>query len=233
MKHIQLIAFCLLFFPQQSISAEIAALGLTQSYSRDAHLCREAAALLSEDNACRPHNTDNLMQKCGGDNAFFVLVGGTLIKVFEEVATNEYGYTEVYHSIGSSLNGFDVVYVQRFQGDRHPRLVETWKVNSSDFDNVLKIPPGPITYAQAKSFLPRETNALEFEDMLKRGEKLSDEWSPVIDIFGEPYLVERECSGEWGYGGYYACNKVIKLTVKKLFKDKNAVPYCQYSKTKK
>jgi hypothetical protein len=55
----------------------------------------------------------------------------------------------------------------------------------------------------------------------------------VIELFGHPYLVERECAGLWAYGGYYVCNRVIKLTVKKLAADKQTVPVlsvCQSAK---
>lgn len=81
--------------------------------------------------------------------------------------------------------------------------------------------------------VPQETNATEFAAMLTAGEKLTDEWSPVIDIHGKPYLLERECSGRWVYGGDYACKRVIKLTVKRLSKDRKAVPYCQFTKARK
>jgi hypothetical protein len=169
---------------------------------------------------------------------YSVLVHGEPLRVFEEIATNQYGYTQVYRSIGSSLNGFAIIYVQRFQGDNQPRLVETWRVEASDLDAVLEIPPGPIPYEEwiemkPRSRLPRETNELEFSEMLKRGEKLTDDWSPVIDIFAEPYLIERECQGLWAYGGFYACHKVIKLTVKKLIRGKKTIPYCRFSNVKK
>ena len=219
-------------FPTLSLSVEIAAHQLTQSYSRDDRVCKEAAAMLTEDKACRPSDAIN----CSEEETYSVLVRGSRLRVFEEIATNQYNYTQVYRSTGSSLNGFAIVYVQNFQGDRRPRLVETWKVNAAELNEVMKLPPGPIPYQQwvkMRPLPPRETNAVGFAAMLKRGEKVTDEWSPVIDIYDEPYLIERECSGVWAYGGYYACNKVIKLTIKKLTKDKKTVPYCQFAKAKK
>ncbi len=231
MRHITLILFLLLFFPPQSISAEIAAHGLTLSYSRDTRICGEASELLSDDKSCRPFDVG----RCVSDEeTSSILVRGERLFVFEEIADNEYGYKQVYRSVGSSLNGFAIIYVTRTyrEDSPSPRSVETWKVDASDLDAVMKLPPGPIISKGWKPE-PLETNALEFDEMLKRGEKLTDEWSPVIDIFGEPYLIERECSGLWTYGGYYACNRVIKLTVKKLTKGKKTVPYCQFSKPKK
>lgn len=188
--------------------------------------------MLSEDKACR--QADAI--KCTEVETYSVSIRGNQLRVFEEIATNQYNYTQVFRSTATSLRDIAIIYVQSFQGDRHPRLVETWKVDAADLDQVLKLPPGPWRsdqWIKMKPLPPRETNAVEFAAMLQRGEKLTEEWSPVIEINGEPYLVERECSGTWAYGGYYACNKVIKLTIKKLTKDKKTVPYCQYAKAKK
>jgi len=221
------VAILLVLFPAMSMSADIAAHGLDLSYSRDKQICREAAELLADDKACRPDDLG-----CPNEEGHFVVLRGARLKVFEEIATNEYGYTEVYRATGSSLNGFAVVYVQRFQGDRFPRLVETWKMDAAALEEVLKLPPGPVLSVSAIK-VPQETNATEFATILHRGQKLTDEWSPVIEIHGEPYLVERECSGRWVYGGIYACNKVIKLTAKRLSKDRKAAPYCQFTKARK
>lgn len=231
MKICALTTLLLLLFPVVSMPADITAHSLTLSFSRNEGICMEVAAYLSEDKACRPFD----VKRCSWEENYSILVRGTKSRVFEEIATNQYGYTQVYRSIGSSLSGFSIVYVQKFQGDKNPRLVETWKVKAGDLDNVLNLPPGPTPYQQwikMKPLPPRETNAVEFASLLKQGEKLSDEWSPVIEIDGVPYIIERECSGLWVYGGYYACNKVIKLTIMKLFKDIKAVPYCQFVKSK-
>jgi len=232
MKLSTVTAFLFAVFPALSLSAEIAAHRLAKSYSRDDRVCKEAAAMLAEDKACRPSDAIN----CTEEEMYSVLVRGSRTRVFEEITTNQYNYTQVFRSTGASLNGFAIIYVQSFQGDRHPRSVETWKVDAAELDEVLKLPPGPKPYQQwikTKPLPPRETNAVEFAAMLKRGEKLTDEWSPVIKIYGVPYLIERECSGTWTNGGYYACNKVIKLTIKKLAKDKKTVPYCQFTRAKK
>lgn len=225
-------ALLFVFFPTLSLSAEITAHQLTLSYSRNDKICEKTADLLSVDKACRPKDVLN----CSDKESYSVNIGGAPLKVFGEIATNLYGYTQVYRAIGSSLNGFAIIYVQNFQGDRHPRLVETWKVDLTELDAVLMLPPGPIPYwkwSDIQPKPPKEKNALEFAAMLKRGEKVANEWSPVIDIYDEPYLIERECSGRWVFGGFYACNKVIKLTVKKLVRDKNTVPYCQFVRMKK
>lgn len=224
--------FSLAFISELSLSAEIATHQLVQSYSRNDEVCKEAASLLTADKACRPDDAIN----CSEEEMYSVSINGAPKRVFEELATNQYGYTQVFRAVGSSVKEFTIVYVQQFKGDRHPRLAETWKVDSKALDEVLKLTPGPIPYerwVKMNPLPPREANASEFAAMLNRGEKLTDEWSPVIDILGEPYAIERECSGVWAYGGYYACNKVLKLTVKKLTIDKKTVPYCQFSKPKR
>ncbi len=202
-----------------------------QSYARDTRICKKAYKLIEDAESCRPF--DNIM--CWSIDISSIHITDVLGKppfVFEEIATNEYGYTSVYRSINSSLNGFAIIYVERYQGERYPRLVETWKVDTSDLDEVMKLQK---RYEMDLGFAdPQiEKNASEFAEMLKRGEKLTNEWSPVIDIFGEPYLIERECIGLWAEGGFYACEKAIKLTIKKLIKDKKTAPYCQFSKAKK
>lgn len=232
MRLCKITIFLFAFFPALSLSAAIPAHQLTQSYSRDDRVCRDAAAMLADDKACRPFDAIN----CSGEEDDSVLVRGRRSRAFEEIATNQYNYTQVSRSTGASLDGFAIVYVQIFQGDRNPRLVETWKVDAAELDEVLKRPPGPTPlekWIKMTPRPPREANAVEFGAMLKRGEKLTNEWSPAIDISGEPFLVERECSGTWVYGGYYACNRVIKLTIKKLAKDSKTVPYCQFAKAKK
>jgi hypothetical protein len=214
-----------------SLAGEIAAHNLIQSYSRDDKVCKEAAALLTADKSCRSSDAIN----CSEEEMYSVLINGTHVRVFEEIATNEYNYTRVYRASGLSGSKFAILYVEEFQGDRRPRLVETWKIDSSELEKTLNLPPGPIPYEQwvkMKPLPPRETNAAAFAEMLSQGEKVADEWSPVLDIHGEPYAIERECSGVWAYGGYYACNKVIKLTVKKLIADKKTIPYCQFSNVK-
>jgi hypothetical protein len=215
-----------------SHAAEIGAHGLILTYSVNNRICHEAAELLKTDRACRPFDT----RRCSDEESYSVSIRGKRIPVFEEVATNQYGYTQVFRTIAGSMKGYTIVYLNQFQGDRHPRLVQTWKVDAKALDEVLRLPPGPIPYARWKNVqlrYPQHTNATEFAAVLNHGEQLSNEWFPVIEISGNPYLVERECSGSWAYGGYYACNRVIKLTIKKLAYDKKTTPYCQFVRPRK
>jgi hypothetical protein len=165
-----------------------------------------------------------------------------------EVATNTYGYTSIYQlrrlpirdalepdlepipdEVAASLpKGVALVLVNRFHGDRHPRQLETWKVNEADLDAVLA---EPLSDIDPKDYVKyRERNAPAFEAVLRKGERLSEELSPIVAIGARAYVVERECSGTWTYGGYYACSRVIKLTVKRIEANGASIPYCQLSR---
>jgi hypothetical protein len=128
-------------------------------------------------------------------------------------------------------DGVAILFVSRFQGDRLPRLVETWKVNSTRLEELLQLPLPPVDPADREKNLQR--NARELADLLKEGERLSEEWSPVMAIAGKLYIVERECSGRWAYGGYYACSELIKLTFKRIEPSGKSRAYCQLASPRK
>ena len=205
--------------------------GLSLIYSRDNALCARAANLLGSDKACRSEDATN----CSDAEMQSVTMDGMSRQVIEELATNEYGYTKVAKSSSSAIKGFAVIYVSLFQGDHSPRLVQTWKVDDAKLKAVMDLPPGPVPYErwiQLNPRHPRETNAKEFAALLENGEKISSEWSPVVDMDGIPFASIRECSGLWVFGGYYACNRVIKITLVRLDGDKKSLPYCQFGKHK-
>ena len=129
-----------------------------------------------------------------------------------------------------------VIYLNQFQGDRHPRLVQTWRVDGTALSKVLALPPGPLPYEKWINLTPtppKDTNATEFNEILVHGEKISDEWSPIIEVLGHHYAIERECAGTWAFGGDYACERVIKLTAKRLEADGGVVPICAFAKGRK
>ena len=107
-------------------------------------------------------------------------------------------------------------------------MFESYKVSKSELQSVLSLPPGPITYEQWIKLNPphsMDTSAIAFKALLSHGEKVSSEWSPVVDVDGEYFLFERECIGQWSYG-YYGCTAITKLTAKKLVSSAPTVPYC-------
>lgn len=184
--------------------------GLELVYSRNASVCSEAKRILSTDQSCRPFDEG----VCGTSAALGMgaYPGGS----YEELAVNEYGFTQVARSAIRVRDGVAIVYVQEFQGDSHPRLTETWKVETYDLTRILSLPPGPqIGRDGSQIRVPKDTNAGAFSKLLARGQKISGEWSPLALIQGSPYLFIRECdaaSAGWDYG-LYTCGKVTKLTV--------------------
>lgn len=202
-------------------------------YSVNDDVCKQAAELIENNKACRPFDNDDI--NCGR-----IIIDVDASKFWsttklQEIASNEYGYTGVYRAVDDAIHGNTIIYLQNFVTDRMPRITQTWKVDSSALDQLLKLPPGPISLDrrdQISELLPKETNSKEFANLLANGEKLSNEWSPVIITSNSVYLVKRECVGTWAFGAYYICNKEIKLEVVHLSQNENSVPYCQFEKPK-
>ena len=213
-------------------AGEVSLDGLSLIYSRDQAVCERATKLLPSDKVCRYADAT----KCSDKEQLSVFIDGKPIQVIEEIAVNEYGYTEVAKSTLPSLENTEIIYVQNFQGDHNSRLVETWKVNTESLNKLLALTPGPVPYkiwVTGVPAYPKGIHSKELAALLKAGEKISDEWSPLVRIFGNTYAIKRECSGLWVFGGYYACNKVIKLTLIRLDDKKRSLPYCQFGKRKK
>ena len=216
----------------QAASAAVPAYKLKLVYSTKGIVCHQIAHLLANRKICRRFDES----RCTVTEANSITLNGKSVTLFEDLGTNEYGYTQVAKSTSTSGEKYAVVYINQFQGDLFPRLLQTWKVNAEALDAVLKLPPGPLPYEKwiaLKEKPPKSTNSSEFAALLKHGEKVSNGWSPVIDAFGGHYVMERECSGRWRYGGYYACNRVIKLTVKRLAPDRPSIPVCQFARPRK
>lgn len=156
----------------------------------------------------------------------------------QELAVNQYGYTRVYVA-RSAERPYALVYLDRFQGDRNARLLATWKVDAAHLRSLTERAPRPLPYKEwvkGGHGIERSTLAPEFASLLSEGEKISDDWSPVwmpyIQYKGADYAVTRECAGTWVYGGYYACNVVIKLTVKRIANDEKTIPVCEFARLK-
>jgi hypothetical protein len=203
--------------------------GLFLTYARDNRVCANAAELLQADKSCRVG--DNESMACGRADMRTLLANATPIPIIgENLAENEYGYSEVAVPTSAKATALGIIYVSRFRGDHFPRLLEAWRVNRERLAEVLKIPPGPGLWDKPFPGHAMETNADEFAAVLAAGVKVADQWSPIIEIFDESYAVVRECSGRVVYGGDYACNKVIRITVLRLdAASQKSVPYCEFS----
>jgi hypothetical protein len=50
--------------------------------------------------------------RCSDDDTYPVN-----ISTFEEIATNQYGYTQVFHAKANSIKEYVIIYLNRFHGD--------------------------------------------------------------------------------------------------------------------
>jgi hypothetical protein len=199
---------------------------LTLTVSKDQAICTAAEKMIAAEPACRAFDS-------------FACRRPDALK-FRPLASDQYGYTEVALAPEIPSASYTIVYLQRFRGDQIPRLVETWKIDSTQLQEVFALPPGIISfedryqfYPGAKSELPADTNAKEFRALLQSSEKLSDEWSATADLLGQPHAVVRECAGAWLYGAYYRCDRVTKLTFLKVAADSKAERSCEFALVEK
>lgn len=120
-----------------------------------------------------------------------------------EVSVNHYGYTTV-NAIELDKIDKTWVYLNKFQGDRHERLLETWLVSSSDFQRVLDVPPGPEGYRrEARHGLSRRgINKEPFEAMLSSSEKISDTIVNLYSLADRTLYIVNDYEGQWQYGGF-------------------------------
>ena len=205
---------------------------LVTTYVAAADICQKFYDMYSSFDACPLTEDQCFVFQWGGGTSELTKIAS------QELAVNQYGYTSV-HVAQPSEKPYSLVYLNRFQGDRHPRLLETWKISSAHLRSLTERDPRPLPYEQwvkGGHGIKRDTLAPEFANVLSEGEKISDDWSPVwMPIFqhkGIDYAVTRECAGTWVYGGYYACNVVTKVTVKRLAADKKTLPVCEFARPK-
>ena len=223
----------LLVIMADAIGADTSAHRFVLSYSTEPEVCREFSRLITSETTRFFADSPNIYASTTDGSCY--PFGGTVMAL-EEVAVTEYGYTEINRARLCFKEDYAIVYVSKFQGDRAPRLEQTWKVKAADLNQVLALPPGPLPFEKKEKMEhspPLDTNATEFAALLEHGEKISDDFSPVAIILGRNYVVERECSGVWLFGADYICNKVIKFTVKTLEVNKRSAPICQFTRPRK
>lgn len=109
------------------------------TYSADARTCQSFQKMLSVFDRCLID--DDCFTSTWGDAES---LGLTRIS-FKQVAVNQYGYTQVEVAKTSSKS-YSLVYLERFQGDRNPRLVETWKIDTAALDSLMAQNPHPLAY---------------------------------------------------------------------------------------
>jgi len=198
---------------------------LRTTYALDDTLCDQFFELYSSFVSCSLTNDNCFVRRWGPSP------GSPVTRVlFEKLASNQYGYTEVQAS-DDRPGGYMLLYLNNFRGDRQPRVIETWRVPTARLHDLTGLEPHPAPYNRA---FPKETLGAEFSSMLASGEKLSDDWSPiwnaVFSIDGEDYAITRECAGQWVFGGYYDCNVIIKVTVNRISTVRSKMPICEFAR---
>jgi hypothetical protein len=202
---------------------------LTTSYAANAELCGKFLRMYETFTKC-PLREDRCFTFEWNDESSV----GVAKVPFRELAVNQYGYTSI--SVAEpGLGDYFLLYLNGFQGDRHPRLVETWKVDRKQLRELALREPHPLPYEQwvkGGHGIERNTHASEFADILNRGARINADsepvWAPIFEAQGQTYAVTRECAGTWRFGGYYDCARIIKLTVKYLSEGNSLAPMCQY-----
>lgn len=214
----------------QASGADLPLHHLSLNYSLGNETCKKAADLLSADRLCRAEDNQS---NCSSAEWPRFEIGTKTVHAFERIVDNEYGYTTLARSNSAPLEGSTIIHVSDFRGDRNPRLLETWQVSSAQLAEVLAISPGPIPYEQRATLglpKPKQLLATEFAALLKQGKKVSNEWSPVVEIDGRLYAVVRECSGSWVFGASYECSRVLKVTLLQLSDTAKPRLFCQFSR---
>lgn len=210
-----------------TLGANALPFGLVESFARETRTCHALYRTEAASTGCR--NSD---VKCPGKIEDIQLDANGFIGV------NSYGYTIAHYlakdeqqeenektsdsdplaarldEMANTLpEGMAIVFLNRFEGSNHPRLMEMWKVDSANLKSLMSVPIPPTD--PKAPFIDRERNAELLKDLLRRGEKLASEWSPLVVYGRSIFLVERECSGLWA-GDDFACNRIANLTFKRV-----------------
>jgi hypothetical protein len=206
----QLACIPLLFFTTVSLAFAQKLHGLELVYARNDTVCYGLGKMLRSDMHCRPLDDT----PCGPSKASGL--GAYPGDFYKQIAVNEYGYTEIALPTVSPKNGVAIVYVEEFQGDHRARLMEVWKIADTDLQHVLALPPGPMVGKNGSQIsVAKETNSAAFSAMLGHGQKVANEWSPVVSFGEAQFLISRECersSEGWSYG-MHVCPKVTAISV--------------------
>lgn len=223
MKRNFLAALFLLAAPFASVAADIPRHGLYLVHSIDKPLCQEIARQIRNDPACRWFDNG-----CSDKDAKSITLDGKKTTVFQSLGGSEFDYGAAAQSTSTSNEDFTVIYLSEAQGDRYPKLLQTWKVDAAALNEVLSSSSGPLLdwWSGSPNVISPNTNLTPLAELI------SEEWSPVISVFGGQYALVRKCSGSWVFGGFYDCNRVIELTAKKLAKDTPTIPVCRFARRK-
>ncbi|WP_333803880.1 lysozyme inhibitor LprI family protein [Sulfurospirillum sp.] len=139
-----------------------------------------------------------------------------------EVAVNNFGYTQIKTaSAKTSAKGTSLVQLDKFQGDRFPRFRESRLVDSATLSEILSLP--------RKESHKRSDNAEEFQQVLDKGQKVSDYMAYLyyVDGVGD-IVVIPDCEIETEYGAIDKCAQVNTLDVLLVYSNTNTKKICHF-----
>lgn len=141
-----------------------------------------------------------------------VLIGPELI------STNRYGYTTI---LKIDINDdIAVLNLDRFNGDNHWRLLETWLVKLDDLHKVLAAPSNRILAVPLdpteSTKNTRDLNATIFADMLNHSKKIADQNIDFYEWNNRILYLENDFETSFSYGGYQYERLVNRVLVKEI-----------------
>lgn len=190
--------------------------------------CGKAAALLGETVRCEAARDAS----CPDRGAARDLGQDSRLEGFTELASNEYGYTQLARGTAPGPGDGVLLYVDRFQGDRQHRLSQLYLVDARRLDEVLSLEPGPIPLQRRLDEhleVDQEANAAPMADLLARGRKVADDWPLVLRMAGRSYLVEFDCDGGWAAGDF-TCTRVRGVRLMEVFGHRQPELACAFGR---
>ena len=152
----------------------------------------------------------------------------------ENISSNHYGYT----SISAIKLNNDLTWLQlnRYNGVRTPRILETWIVKESELNRILKIPPGPVKYNPGQEFderryssphqKSREINSEYLHEILNSSTQISDQLLTLYKWGNRTVFINNIYKGNWEYGGDFFAHSIERATVKEITKKGEIKPIC-------
>jgi len=145
----------------------------------------------------------------------------------KKISQNHYGYTSID---AANLIKSNLIWLQlnRYNGVRMPRILETWLVKENDLNKVLAIPPGPIKYQPGQEFderryaevhqKSREINSEYLHELLNSATQISDQVLELYKWGNRDIFINNIYKGNWEYGGDFFAHSIERAIVKEITK---------------
>ena len=153
----------------------------------------------------------------------------------ENISQNHYGYTSI-NAVKLKKSNLIWLQLNRYNGVRMPRILETWLVKESGLNKVLAIPPGPIKYQPGKEFderryaevhqKSREINSEHLHELLNSATQISDQILELYKWRNRDIYINNIYKGNWEYGGDFFAHSIESAIVKEITKKGEIKPVC-------